>query len=123
MLDIQKDLRERLAAAFPGIPVSIRVPERIPKALITLSREGGGRENRLIDGPGIGILCWAESEAEASKLADNVADFMESLPFADGYSSVHQEAEYSAPDPITKKPRWRLSYTFKTYQPKGIDNA
>lgn len=123
MLDIQKDLRERLAAAFPEAHVSIRVPDKVPKTLITLSREGGRRENRLIDKPGVGILCWEESEAKASQLADRVADFMEGLSFSDGYSSVYQEAAYSAPDPITKRPRWRLSYTIKTYQPKGTDNA
>ena len=121
MLDIQTDLRKRLCTAFPSITVSVRVPERPPKRFVTISREGGRRENRLIDSPGIGILCWAESEAEASSLANAIADFIDNLSFEDGYADVYQEAAYSAPDPITKKPRWRMSYTIKTYQPKGLE--
>lgn len=119
MLDIQKDLRKRLKAAFPDVPVHIRVPKSMPKRLITLTREGGRRQDALVDAPGVGILCWAETEQDAWELADSTADLMAMLPFSEGYADVYMEAMYSAPDPDTKKPRWRLSYTIKTYEPKG----
>lgn len=119
MLDVQVDLRRRLATAFPDSEVKRFMPQRVPKRLITIRREGGRRHNSLIDGPGVGIYCFAESEQETSELASDVADFMETLAFCDGYAAVDQESMYSSPDPDTKRFRWYLSYTIKTYQPKG----
>ena len=119
MLNIQKDLRRRLASAFPDAVVKRFVPEEIPALLITVNREGGRRQNKLIDSPGIGIYVWGESELETSEMADEVADFMASLAFSEGYASVVQEAMYSSPDPDTKRSRWYLSYTIQTYKPKG----
>lgn len=118
MLDIQTDLRRRLAQAFPEIEVKRFTPEKIPETLITLEREGGRRENGLIDRPGVGIYVWSTSELETSRLADEVADFMASLAFSEGYASVSQEAQYSSPDPDTERPRWYLSYTIQTYKTK-----
>lgn len=123
MLDIQCDLRERLARAFPNTVVKRYVPEKIPELLITLRREGGRRQNSLIDSPGVGIEVWARSEIDASNLANDVADLMASLSFSEGYASVVQEAMYSSPDPDTDHPRWYLSYTIQTYKPKGALNG
>lgn len=121
MLNAQRDLRRRLAGAFPDYKVSTSVPkppEDFPQRLVTVTREGGRRLNRLIDGPGIGIYCYAPTENEASEMAEKVADFMEGLPFEAGYADVSQEVMKSDQDMLTKSPRWYLSYTFRTYEPK-----
>lgn len=123
MLDIQTDLRERLARAFPDAAVKRFVPEKIPEILITLRREGGRRQNDLVDAPGVGIEVWAPTELETSALAYEVSDFMASLAFSEGYATVTQETMYSSPDPDTDKPRWYLSYTIQTYEPKGALNG
>lgn len=123
MLNIQKDLRARLATAFPDADVKRYVPEKIPEILITVEREGGRRKNRLIDSPGIGIYVWGKTELETSILADKVADFMSSLAFSEGYATVDMEVMYSSPDPDTKRPRWYLSYTIQTYKPEGGKDA
>ena len=123
MLNIQTDLRGRLARAFPDAEVKRFTPERIPDRLITIQREGGRRQNDLVDGPGVGIYVWAPSELEASEMADEVADLMASLAFSEGYEVVEQEAMYSAPDPDTDHPRWYLSYTLRTHYPKGAING
>lgn len=100
------------------VPVSVRRPESAPGELVTLSREGGPRLNRLLDKPGIGIYCWAPTEQRAFEIADDVADVMERLPFDGGYSRVEMESMRSDPDPDTRSPRWYLSYTLTTFEPK-----
>lgn len=117
-LNVQGDLRRRLSEALAPTEVRARVPEDRPATLVTVAREGGSRKNALIDGPGMGIYCWAPSEQEAWELADAVADAMAALPFSGGYARVEQEAMYSDPDPETRSPRWYLSYTIATYKPK-----
>lgn len=124
MLDIQTDLVSRLARAFPQAVVKRFVPEKLPELLITVRREGGHRQNGLVDAPGVGIEVWGPSEVDASGTADEVADFLATLEFSEGYASIVQEAMYSSPDPDTDHPRWYLSYTFQTYQPpKGALNG
>lgn len=118
MLNVQADLRGRLALALAPVEVRVRVPEKRPSSLVTVRREGGYRENRLIDSPGVGIYCYAPTEAEACALADRVADAMQALGYADGYARVSMEAMRSDPDPdADDAPRWYLSYTIKTYEP------
>lgn len=119
MLDIQRDLRARLARAFPDAPVKISVPAERPCPLVVVTREGGRRINGLLDRPGVGIYIWDESESKVEKLSDAVADFMDSLSFSDGYELVEQETSLSATDPDTREPRWYLSYTITTHEPKG----
>lgn len=114
VLDVQQDLRLRLEQAL-GVKVCVDVPKKRPDCLVRVHREGGHKHNALIDGPGIGIYCWAPTEYEASILADRVADAMQALRFEDGYSNVEQEACYSDRDPDTRTPRWYLSYTLRTY--------
>lgn len=118
MLDVLKDLRKKLADAFPDIEAHVKVPDPRPSRLIVIRRGGGRWQDRLIDSPGIHIECWAPSESEAQNMADKVADFMESLRFADGYADVHMESMYSDPDPMSKSPRYFISYTLKTYDPE-----
>lgn len=110
------DLRTRIQADT-GTKCYVNVPASRPETFVTVTREGGARENRLIDRPGVGIYCYAPTEAKAWALAESVADLMETLPFADGYATVEQEAMYSDPDPDTRDPRWYLSYTIRTYEP------
>lgn len=123
MLDIQTSLRERLARAFPDAVVKRFVPEKMPEFLITLHREGGRRQNALVDAPGIGIEVWGPTELDTSSLANDVADLMSTLEFSEGFATVTQEAMYSSPDPDTDHPRWYLSYTIQTYEPKGAING
>lgn len=116
-LNAQGDLRRRLSEALAPTEVRVRVPDRRPERLVTVTREGGSRRNALLDGPGIGIYCWAPTEQEAWELADAVADEMAALPFSAGYADAQQEAMYSDPDPDTRSPRWYLSYTVTTFKP------
>lgn len=117
MLNAQSDLISRLSQ-FEDTTVKTSTPDPIPRRLITVRREGGKRLNRLQDRAGIGMFAWAETEAKASALADEIADYMETLSFKDGYDLVTQEAMLSTPDPDTGHPRWYLSYTLITHEPK-----
>lgn len=124
-LDVQADLRARLEAAL-GVEVMTHVPAPRPATLVVVRREGGARRNRLIDAPGVGIDCWAPTEAEAASLADRASDVMASLEFADGYDVVREETVRSHPDVLTGSPRWYLSYSLATHVPpaeeeKGTD--
>lgn len=116
-LDIQADLRSRLAVALSPIEVRIRVPDERPSEFVVVRREGGREKNKHLDSPGVGIWCWASTEEKAYELAEKVSQFMRFLPFQGGYSSVVQEAMYSAPDPEINTPRWYLSYSFTTFDP------
>lgn len=118
-LNVQGDLRKRLADALAPIEVRVNVPEDRPETLVTVTREGGARLNVLQDSPGIGIYCYAPTEQKAWELADKVADFMQELQFADGYELIVQETMYSDPDPYTRTPRWYLSYTITTHKPNN----
>ena len=115
-LNVQGDIRKRLAAYLDPIPVKVNVPAERPETFVVVTRLGGKRENRLIDSPTISIYCYAPTEQEAWALADKVADFVEALEFADGYASVAQEAMYSDIDLLTRSPRWYMRYTIKTYE-------
>ena len=111
MLEAQSDLRKRLAAALAPTEVRVSVPNPRPAELVAVWREGGRRLNRLQDAPGIGVYCWAPTEARAAERAAAVADYMQTLGFSDGYEVVAMEAMYSDPDPDTKTPRWYISYS------------
>lgn len=118
VLDVQGDLRRRLADALAPVPVRVRVPAERPAELVTVTREGGARENPLIDRPGVGIYCWAASEARAFEIADAAADAMAALPFEGGYANAEQLSMYSDPDPDSRSPRWYMSYALDTFKPK-----
>lgn len=117
-LNVQADLIRRLGEAMPGTPVLPKVPTARPRAFVTVTREGGRRINGVIDQPGIGIYCWAASEAEACAMADVVADAVEAMPFLGGYALKEMESMRSDMDIPTKKPRWYISYTFRTFDPE-----
>lgn len=117
VLNVQADLRSRLAKAFDGVKVAVSVPSQIPSELIVVRREGGGRLNSTQDAPGVGIDVWATSEARACELAQMVSDFMHSLSFADGYESVDEEVLCSQYDVVSKRPHWYASYSLITHKP------
>lgn len=117
-LDVQADLRRRLADALSPIEVRVSVPPDRPKRLVVVTREGGRRLNRLLDRAGVGVLCWAPTEAEAYRLAQRASEALLSLPstdFGDGYDEVVEESLRSDMDPETKTPRWYGSYTITTH--------
>lgn len=117
MLNVVGDLRARLEAAL-GVEVRANVPADRPEELVTVAREGGRRENALLDRAGVGVYCWAASEQRAWELAEAVCDAMAALPFPGGYADVEQTAMYSDPDPDSRSPRWYLGYTVTNYEPK-----
>lgn len=116
-LNVQADLRARLEEALAPVEVRASVPADRPQRLVTVTREGGGRDNALIDSPGIGIYCWAPTEAEAAELSERAAEVIESLPFLAGYARVEKESQRSDPDTESRSPRWYLSYSMKTFKP------
>lgn len=114
-LNVQGDVRRRLAAALAPVTVRVSVPDPRPPTLVVVTREGGRRLNDLQDRAGIGVLCWAPTEAEAARLADRASDALRALPFAGGYDLVTEEALRSDPDPDAGTPRWYGSYTITTH--------
>ena len=102
-LNVQADVRARLAAALAPIEVRVSVPDPRPATLVVVTREGGHRLNALQDRPGV--------------LAERVGDLMQALAFADGYEDVAEESMRSDPDPDTRSPRWYASYTITTHRP------
>ena len=118
-LNVQGDLRQRLDDYLDDVKVSVTVPFERPEKLVTVMRMGGRRRDALIDAPNIGIYCYAPTEQEAWELADKVADFIESLKFADGYAVIEMDSMYSDRDENTNSPRWYISYSLLTYKPKG----
>lgn len=119
MLNIQADLRARLEVALNDVEVCVDVPAQRPPTLVVVRRDGGARDtNSIIDRPTIEIECWDKTEAGACNLANEVAEIIATLPFTEGYANITQDAMYSDFDLVAKSPRWYLSYSFATYQPK-----
>lgn len=117
VLDVQADLRRRLAEYLAPISVNVRVPKDRPSEFVVVTREGGSEINELLDGPGVAIWCWADTEERASQIAHSVDRFMHSLKFSDGYTTVLRESMRSSPDIFTDTPRWYISYSLITYEP------
>ena len=111
-LNVQADIRRRLEEALAPVEVRASVPADRPRTLVVVTREGGGRDNALIDSPGVGIYCWAPTE-----LSDRAAAVVESLPFSAGYARIEKESHRSDAETETRSPRWYLSYTLKTFEP------
>lgn len=97
-----------LKRKFPGTRVSNRVPKDRPTKLITVDRTGG-RRTHLWDSPMFAVQAWAGTEAEASALADEVADAILAwqLDPIVAYSAVN--AVYAFPDPDSRVPRFQLT--------------
>lgn len=117
-MDVVADLITRIGEAFPAISVANYVEGDHPAPFVTVSRQGGRHQDALLDRAGIGIYCWGRSELETHDLAEDVASVMENLPFSGGYSLVEMVSMRSDPDPLSKSPRWYLSYTITNFKPK-----
>lgn len=117
MLNVMGDIRARLESAC-GVGAYIRVPDTRPETFIVVRREGGHRENTLLDCAGMCIYCYAPTEQKTWELADSVADVMDTLPFNAGYAKVEQTTMYSDPDPDALCPRWYLGYNITNFKPK-----
>lgn len=115
-LNVQADVRARLAKALAPVEVRVSVPDPRPQTLVVVAREGGHRLNALQDRAGVGVLVWAPTEAKACDLMERVGDLMAALPFSAGYEVVDEETMRSDPDPATKSPRWYASYTITTHK-------
>ena len=116
-LEVEVDLIKRLQEALQ-VETGVHMPEKRPKEFIRVWREGGARENHVIDRVGIGIYCWSDTEYHCMQLANKVADYMQTLTFRDGYDTVEQETMMTDADPDKREPRWYLSYTLKTHKPQ-----
>ena len=116
-LNVQADVRARLAKALAPAEVRVSVPDPRPESLVVVTREGGRRLNSLQDRAGIGLLIWAPTEEKARALADAAGDAMMALRFEDGYEVVTEETMRSEPDDATDPPtpRWYASYTLTTH--------
>ncbi len=97
-----------LKRKFQGVRVSTRVPASRPSKFVTVERTGGQRTH-LWDSPMFAVQAWAQSEAEASALADEVADAILDwqLDPIVAYSAVN--AVYAFPDPDARVPRFQLT--------------
>ena len=113
--DVQGQVREAIATVLPGVEVRVSVPDPRPPTLVVVRREGGYAENALVDRAGIGVQCWAPTEAGAWDLARRCAEAMLRLRFADGFCSVTEESLRSDYDTVRGSPRWYGSYTVRAY--------
>lgn len=97
-----------LTFAGLGVPVSGQVPAQRPPRFITVERTGGNRTH-LWDSPMFAVQAWAATEAEASALADEVADAILrwQLDAAVAYADVR--SVYAFPDPDSRVPRFQLT--------------
>lgn len=117
-LNSQAVVRDALAKALTDATVGVTVPRPRPKHFVLVRREGGSMQDAYRDKPGIGIFCWAPTEAGAANLASRVSQIMFSLEYTPGIASVVEEVFTSASDTEDSSPRWYGSYTLITYEIK-----
>lgn len=117
-LDAQGFVRAVLANELEGVAVGVKVPNPRPDSFVLVKREGGGRQDKHRDNPGIGVFSWAETEDKAYNLAAKVSDIMLSLEYMSGVAEVVEETLTTAPDPKDESPRWYGSYSLTTYNIK-----
>lgn len=115
-LNAQAAARACLARALPDAQVGAEVPGPRPERFVLVRREGGSRIDAYRDAPGIGVTCWASTEAEACALAERASRAMLAMELERGVASVEEESLRSDPDPEDGSPRWYGSYTLITYE-------
>lgn len=116
-MDVQAEVRARLASSLPGVEVRVSVPDPRPERLVVVRRDGGAMRDGLVDEATLQVLMWAPTEAEASALAMRVSAAMLSLPFSGGFARVRETSLRSDRDLLTRSPRWFASYSVATYKP------
>lgn len=112
----QASARAYLARELPDAKVGVTVPRPRPDAFVLVRREGGSMLDPYRDSAGIGVECWAPTEAKAFDLASRMSRAMLAMEREPGVAFVEEEAFYSDPDPEDASPRWYGSYTLITYQ-------
>ena len=120
--NVEGYVRSHLAFSLYGrAEVRVSVPDPRPRNLVVVERSGGSADRALLDRPGVHLLVWAPTKAEAFELAEACADAMAALRsdahFAAGVADVSEESFRYDPDPETgDSPRYFLSYTLTTYR-------
>lgn len=120
-MDIQAYTRRYLADALDGVTVKVTVPNPRPAMLAVVRREGGAEIDAHHASAGIGITMWAPTEAEAARLATEVALAMRGFVYRDGIAKVTEETRINDPDPEDGSPRWYASYTIIDYPTDELD--
>lgn len=111
--ELRKILEEHLE-----VGVYVSAPADAPESYVVIRREGGAKENYLVDRVGVGVNCYAQSEQKAFELADRVSEVMSIIHRYKGFISANEQVLRSDYDLVFKHPRWYGSYTIRTYNVK-----
>lgn len=99
-------LRSALTAAGQPVHVGSQVPNPRPVTFVKVTRTGGPKVLRVVDGAQITVDCWAADAGTAMDLALLARKCIEEMP---GTSPVHRVEEIGGPqdlpDPVSNTPR------------------
>jgi hypothetical protein len=99
-------LRAALVAAGKTVHVGTQIPNPRPATLVKVTRTGGPKVLRVIDGAQITVDCWAADLGSAMDLAQLCRKCIEEMP---GTAPVHRVEEIGGPqdlpDPVSNTPR------------------
>jgi hypothetical protein len=99
-------LRSALVAAGQTVHVGSLVPNPRPATFVKVTRTGGPKVLRVVDGAQITVDCWAADGAAAMNLAQLCRKCIEEMP---GTAPVHRIEEIGGPqdlpDPVSNTPR------------------
>lgn len=116
-MNVQGELRSRLAAALDPVAVRVGVPAERPAELVTVRRTGGAAERRVYDDADVEVQAWAATEGRAFDLMEQARDVIAALTFADGFADVEELSVRTDYDLLAASPRWYAKYRIKTYLP------
>lgn len=74
-----------------SVPVKSEVPKQRPKRFVSVERTGGPRHSVIIDQAQLDLFCWAETRAEALKLAHEVDDAMPRFAWLNNVFKVERQ--------------------------------
>lgn len=99
-------LRTALVAAGQTVHVGSQVPNPRPDTFVKVTRTGGPKVLRVVDGAQITVDCWALDAGTAMDLALLCRKCIEEMP---GAAPVHRVEEIGGPqdlpDPVSNTPR------------------
>ena len=90
-------------------PVSGEVPTPLPETFVTVEKTGGRIENHIRSAT-LAIQSWADSQANASALNDEVVSAMESAISLDSISKCQLNSDYNFTDTETKHHRYQAVF-------------
>lgn len=105
-------IRTHLAGALPGVHVGTEVPNPRPQRLVRLrTAPAGPSGNDALTWRRLIVECWAPTELEAGRLAENVREqVMDSRYARIGVRAVRVVGEPALfPDPETDTPRTQFT--------------